>query len=75
MDWPTFTGPGAQERRIAYWQSLIRDGQAQLANHEWDVLRQLRGLEEGEYDQVLTLIASFKRPLDVPPSRKEAVDA
>jgi len=38
---------------------------------EMDVLRQLRGLEGDEYDQVLLLISSFKRPLDVPPSQVE----
>lgn len=35
--------------------------------HEWDVLRQLRGLTGQEYDQVLVLISSFKRGLDTPP--------
>ena len=34
---------------------------------EIDVLRQLRGLTTAEYEQVLILVSSFKRGLDVPP--------
>jgi hypothetical protein len=37
--------------------------------HEWDVLRSLRGLPNDEYEQVLTLIGSFRRGLDDPPER------
>lgn len=38
-----------------------------LTYAEFDVLRQMRGLTDDEWDKVLILISSFKRGLDSPP--------
>lgn len=43
-----------------------------LEPREPDVLRSLRGLTEAEYEQVLVIIGSFKRPLG--PEVEEAGD-
>ncbi len=41
----------------------MTDVEFKLQPHEPDVLRQLRALTLDEYEQVLTLISSFKQPI------------